>query len=86
VKYLLALVLLLAACGGATSGVPAATLPPEARNAPDRVAAEGHTYILRSDLYSDLMPGPRTDAAAGRRWDDLPPRGRRKRRAAGAAR
>jgi len=58
VKYLLALVLLLAACGGATSGVPAATLPPEARNAPDRVAAEGHTYILRSDLYSDLMPGP----------------------------
>ena len=57
-KYLLALVLLVAACGGATSGGHASTIPPEARNAPERVAVEGRTYILRSDLYSDLMPGP----------------------------
>ena len=57
-RLLLALVVAVAACGGAGSGGPAPTLPPEARNAPDRVAAEGHTYILRSDLFSDLMPGP----------------------------
>ena len=57
-KHLLPLVLLLAACGGAASGEPAMTIPPQARNAPDRVDAEGHSYILRSDLYRDVMPGP----------------------------
>lgn len=58
VRYLLPLVLLVAACGGAASGGPAVTLPPEARSAPDRVATEGHMYTLRADLFSDLMPGP----------------------------
>lgn len=57
-RLLLPLLLLLAACGGAASGGPAATLPPQARNAPDLVDAEGHSYMLRSDLYRDLMPGP----------------------------
>jgi hypothetical protein len=36
----------------------AATLPQEARNAPERIAVEGRTYTLRADLYRDLMPGP----------------------------
>src|SRR6266571_1786813 len=57
-KYLLPLALLVLACGGTTSGGRASTIPPEVRIAPERVAVEGRTYILRSDLYSNLMPGP----------------------------
>jgi hypothetical protein len=58
VRLFLGLAVLLAACGGAASGGPAATLAPEVRNAPERVVVEGRSYTLRSDIYRDLMPGP----------------------------
>src|SRR2546427_2759681 len=64
-RYLLGLVVLLPACGGAANGGPAATLPPGARNAPDRVAVDGRSYTLRVDLYRDLMPGPAPTARRG---------------------
>src|SRR2546425_13031465 len=57
-RYLVPLVVLLGACGGAANGGPVATLPPAVRNAPDRIAVEGRSYTLRGDLSRDLMPGP----------------------------
>jgi hypothetical protein len=57
-RILLALALLLAACGGAGSGGPGTALPPEARNALEQVYVDGRSYVLRVDLYRDLMPGP----------------------------
>jgi hypothetical protein len=55
----LALVLVLAACGGAVgSPGPSASLPPEARGAPEQIYVDGHAYTLQADLYRDLMPGP----------------------------
>jgi hypothetical protein len=57
-RILLPVVLLVAACGGAASGGPGTTLPPEARNALEQVYVDGHSYVLRVDLYRDLMPGP----------------------------
>ena len=55
----LALVVLVAACGGAV-GSPGASssLPPEARGALEQVYVDGHSYKLDVDLYRDLMPGP----------------------------
>src|SRR2546426_7883140 len=64
-RYLLPLVVLLGACGGAASGGPVMTLPPEVRNAPDRIAVDGRSYTLRGDLYRDLMPGPAPTARRG---------------------
>jgi hypothetical protein len=59
VRLLLALALVLAACGGAVgSPGPSATLPPEARGALDQIYVDGHAYALQVDLYRDLMPGP----------------------------
>jgi hypothetical protein len=59
VRLLLALVLLVAACGGAVgSPGPSASLPPEARGALEQVYVDGHSYKLGVDLYRDLMPGP----------------------------
>lgn len=58
-RLLLALGVLLAACGGAV-GSPGASssLPPEARGALEQVYVDGHSYKLDVDLYRDLMPGP----------------------------
>src|SRR2546430_7267111 len=64
-RYLLPLVVLLGAGGGAANGGPVATLPPEVRNAPDRIAVEGRSYTLRGDLSRDLMPGPAPTARRG---------------------
>lgn len=50
--------MLLTACGGAASGGPAASLPPEARTALDQVYVDGRSYTLQVDLYRDMMPGP----------------------------
>ena len=59
VRPLLALAVLLAACGGAVgSPGPSASLPPEARGALDQIYVDGHSYKLDVDLYRDLMPGP----------------------------
>ena len=57
-RALLPLVFMLAACGGAGSGGPAASVPPEAKGALEQVYVDGHAYTLRADLYRDLMPGP----------------------------
>ena len=58
-RLLLALALVLAACGGAVgSPGPSSTLPPEARGALEQVFVDGHSYTLQADLYRDLMPGP----------------------------
>jgi hypothetical protein len=52
-------VLLITACGGAAGrGGAAPTLPPEGRNASERVDVAGRSYILQTDLYRDMMPGP----------------------------
>ena len=64
-KYLLPLVLLVAGCGGAASSGPPATVPPEARSAPDRISVDGRSYTLKGDLYRDLMPGPAPTAQRG---------------------
>ena len=58
-RVLLALVLAVAACGGAVgSPGPSGSLPPEARAALDQVYVDGRSYTLQADLYRDLMPGP----------------------------
>jgi hypothetical protein len=57
-RLLVALVAVVIACGGAASGGPAATVPPEVRNAPDHVTVDGRSYTLKVDLFRDLMPGP----------------------------
>ena len=57
--WLLSIVAVLAACGGAVgSPGPSPTLPAEARAALDQVYVDGHSYTLQVDLYRDLMPGP----------------------------
>jgi hypothetical protein len=59
VRLLLALVVLVAACGGAVgSPGPSSSLPPEARAALEQIYVDGHAYTLKVDLYRDLMPGP----------------------------
>ena len=58
-RLLLALVLLVAGCGGAVgSPGPSSSLAPEARGALEQVYVDGHSYKLDVDLYRDLMPGP----------------------------
>src|SRR5438270_8485456 len=58
-RLLLALALVLAACGGSVgSPGPSSALPPEARGALGQIYADGHGYTLQVDLYRDLMPGP----------------------------
>ena len=58
-RVLLALVVLVAACGGAVgSPGPSSTLPPDARGALEQIYADGHAYTLQVNLYRDLMPGP----------------------------
>jgi hypothetical protein len=59
VRLLLALVMLLAACGGAV-GSPgsSSSLPAEARGALEQIYVDGHAYKLEVALYRDLMPGP----------------------------
>jgi hypothetical protein len=59
VRLLLALVMLVAACGGAVgSPGPSSSLPPEARGALEQIYVDGHSYKLEVALYRDLMPGP----------------------------
>jgi hypothetical protein len=59
VRFLLPLIVLLAACGGAVgSPGPSSTLPAEARGALEHIHVDGHAYTLNADLYRDLMPGP----------------------------
>jgi hypothetical protein len=59
VRLLFALVVLVAACGGAVgSPGPSSSLPPEARAALEQIYVDGHSYKLDVDLYRDLMPGP----------------------------
>ena len=58
-RLLLALVVLIAACGGAVgSPGPSSSLPPEAGAALEQIYVDGHAYTLKVDLYRDLMPGP----------------------------
>ena len=58
-RLLLALALVLAACGGSVgSPGPFSALPPEARGALGQIYADGHGYTLQVELYRDLMPGP----------------------------
>ena len=58
-RLLLALALVLAACGGSVgSPGPSSALPPEARGALGQIYADGHGYTLQVELYRDLMPGP----------------------------
>src|SRR5436309_6924575 len=58
-RFVLPLVLLVAACGGAVgSPGPSSTLPAEARGALEQVYVDGRSYTLQVDLYRDLMPGP----------------------------
>ena len=78
-RLLLALALVLAACGGAVgSPGPSSTLPPEARGALEQVFVDGHSYTLQADLYRDLMPGTiflrpdvQSDSPQGMRADKI---------------
>ncbi|HET8567513.1 MAG TPA: hypothetical protein VFM93_00830 [Candidatus Limnocylindria bacterium] len=57
-RWALAVVVLLVACGGPASGGRTPGLPDGVRTAPEAVTAEARLYTLRADLVRDVMPGP----------------------------